>query len=132
MLLATRRSRPVRRISLTPLIDIVFILLLFFILETNFLGLGELVLDLPRQQEGSESRRQALQIQVFSDGRLWLSGQSLTISTLADYLAGFGYPPDTPVVLSVEDAVRVQQLVTLVDTLDGVNLSQVQMVPLER
>jgi biopolymer transport protein ExbD len=132
MLLATRRSRSVRRISLTPLIDIVFILLMFFILETNFLGLGELVLDLPRQQEGTESRRQAVQIQVFSDGRLWLSGQSLTIDSLADHLAGFGYPPDTPVVLQVEDAVKVQQLVTLVDTLDGVNLAQVQMVPLER
>jgi len=132
MLLATRRSRSVRRISLTPLIDIVFILLLFFILETNFLGLGELVLDLPRQQEGTESRRQAVQIQVFSDGRLWLSGQSLTIDSLADHLVGFGYPPDTPVVLQVEDAVKVQQLVTLVDTLDGVNLAQVQMVPLER
>ena len=132
MLLASRSARPVRRISLTPLIDIVFILLLFFILETNFLGLGELVLNLPKQEEGSESRRQALQIQVFADGRLWLAGQSLSITSLADHLAGIGYSADTPVVLSVEDAVRVQQLVTLVDILDGVSLTQVQMVPLER
>lgn len=117
---------------MTPLIDIVFILLLFFILETNFLGLGELALNLPRQEEGSESQRQALQIQVFSDGRLWLAGQSLTIASLADQLAGSGYPSDTPVVLSVEDAVKVQQLVTLVDTLDRLSLTQVQVIPLEQ
>ncbi len=121
-----------RRISLTPLIDIVFILLLFFILETNFLGLGELALNLPRQEEGTESRRQALQIQVFADGSLWLAGQSLKMTNLAEHLAGRGYGPETPVVLSVEDAVRVQQLVTLVDTLDGLSLTQVQVVPLER
>jgi biopolymer transport protein ExbD len=132
VLLVPQRARPVRRISLTPLIDIVFILLLFFILETNFLGLGELALNLPRQEDGTESRRQALQIQVFADGRLWLAGQSLNIGSLADHLTGLGYPSDTPVVLSVEDAVRVQQLVTLVDTLDGLSLTQVQVVPLER
>ena len=132
MLLAPQRARSVRRISLTPLIDIVFILLLFFILETNFLGLGELALNLPREQEGTESRQQALQIQVFADGSLWLTGQSLNMTNLAEHLAGLAYSSDTPVVLSVEEAVRVQQLVTLVDTLDGLNLTQVQVVPLER
>ncbi len=132
MLLASRHARPVRRISLTPLIDIVFILLLFFILETNFLGLGELALNLPPEKEGSESRQQALQIQVFADGSLWLAGQSLTIASLSEHLAISGYASDTPVVLAVADPVIVQQMVTLVDILDAYNLNQVQMVPLER
>ena len=132
MQLVSRHSRSVRRISLTPLIDIVFILLLFFILETNFLGLGELALNLPRQEEGTESRQQALQIQVFADGRLWLAGQSLTITSLIEHLGANGYASDTPVVLAVEEAVRVQQLVSLVDSLDGFGLTQVQMVPLEQ
>lgn len=132
MLLASRHARPVRRISLTPLIDIVFILLLFFILETNFLGLGELALNLPPEKEGSESRQQALQIQVFADGSLWLAGQSLTIASLPEHLAISGYASDTPVVLAVADPVIVQQMVTLVDILDAYNLNQVQMVPLER
>jgi biopolymer transport protein ExbD len=132
VLLTSRHARPVRRISLTPLIDIVFILLLFFILETNFLGLGELALNLPPKQQGSESKQQALKIQVFADGRLWLSGQSLTMASLVDHLAGTGYAADTPVVLLVEDAVRVQQLVSLVDTLDGHSLTRVQVVPLEQ
>ena len=104
MQLVSRHSRPVRRISLTPLIDIVFILLLFFILETNFLGLGELALNLPRQEEGTESRQQALQIQVFADGRLWLAGQSLTITSLIEHLGANGYASDTPVVLAVDHA----------------------------
>ena len=132
MLLASAHARPTRRISLTPLIDIVFILLLFFILETNFLGLGELALNLPPEKEGSESQQQALQIQVFADGSLWLAGQSLTIATLKEHLAVAGYASDTPVVLALADPVVVQQMVILVDILDGYQLNQVQMIPLEQ
>ena len=49
----------VRRISLTPLIDIVFILLLFFILESNFLQFGELVFSAPQQEQPGSSRLRA-------------------------------------------------------------------------
>ncbi len=131
MQLAHPRSRPSRRISLTPLIDIVFILLLFFILETNFLGLSELALNLPPREESGDAQREALQIQVFADGRLWLAGQALDTAGLSALLSGGAYGPDTPVLLAVDEPVRVQQIVNLVDILKGHALSRVQIVPLE-
>ena len=66
----TSRST-VRRISLTPLIDIVFILLLFFILESNFLQFGELVFNTPTQEDTGNSPLPVMELQVFADGRIW-------------------------------------------------------------
>jgi hypothetical protein len=43
-----------------------------------------------------------------------------------------GYATDTPVVLALADPVLVQQMVILVDILDGYQLNQVQMIPLEQ
>ena len=128
------RGNPVRRgrrISMTPLIDIVFILLLCFILETNFLSLGELGLSLPREEQGQQARRQALHIQIFTGGRFWYEGQSHELDSLAERLARGAYPRETPVVLSTEDSVVVQEMVDIVDLLREYGLAQVHIVPLE-
>ena len=132
MLLGPATTRHSRSISLTPLIDIVFILLLFFILETNFLGLGELTFSLPSSEEGSESQLTTLRIQVFTDGRLWWNGQSFDLDSLSDKLADSTYAADTPVVLAVDKPVSVQHLVDLMDMLDTHLLKQVQLLPLEQ
>ena len=43
------------RISLTPVIDVVFILLIFFMLATNFNKVGELNMDLSKESSQSSN-----------------------------------------------------------------------------
>lgn len=124
-------SRSIRRISLIPLIDIVFILLLFFILETNFLRLGELALNLPQREQGAESTAQVLHLQVFDNGRIWLSGRSLSLDTLDSYLTAANHGAQTPILVSAEDNLSVQILVRVVDMLQRHELSHIQISALE-
>ncbi len=123
--------RAVQRISLTPLIDIVFILLLFFILESNFLRFGELVFNIPNQEQSGESATAALDLQVFEDGQIWLEGQTLAPNTLDAYLTDKQYEGQTPVFIRAQDKLPIQLLVDIVDVLQRHSLSKLQILPLE-
>ena len=131
MRLPERLPRAVKRISLTPLIDIVFILLLFFILESNFLRFGELAFKIPRQDQTGESASSALDLQVFEDGQIWLDGQTLKAATLDMYLKDRKYDAQTPVFIRAQDTLPIQMLVDVVDILQGHSLSKLQILPLQ-
>ena len=126
----TSRST-VRRISLTPLIDIVFILLLFFILESNFLQFGELVFNTPTQEDTGNSPLPVMELQVFADGRIWLEGRSLQVSSLDAFLSRKNYESTTPVFVRVHDELPLQMLVRVVDVLQGHALTNLQVLALE-
>jgi len=118
----------IRRISLTPLIDIVFILLLFFILESNFLQFGELVFNTPEPEDTGSSPIQAMELQVFADGRIWLEGHALQAASLDEYLSARDYDSATPVFVRADEALPVQLLVRVVDVLQGHALTNLQIL----
>lgn len=130
MRLPKRLPRAVKRISLTPLIDIVFILLLFFILESNFLRFGELALNIPGQDQPGESATAAIDLQVFDNGQIWLDGQSLKVATFDAYLKDRKYAAQTPVFIRAQDTLPIQMLVNVVDILQRHSLSKLQILPL--
>jgi biopolymer transport protein ExbD len=131
MRLPTPLSRPGHRISLTPLIDIVFILLLFFILESNFLRFGELGFDIPEKEQGGLSSLSAIDIQVFADGQIWLEGRALAPATLDTYLREKHYDVKTPVFIRAQDDLPVQSLVRVVDIFQRHALSRLQILELQ-
>ena len=120
-----------RRISLTPLIDIVFILLLFFILESNFLQFGELVFSTPQQEQPGSSRVRPIEIQVFEDGRIWFDGRTNDVVTLGAFLADKSYESQTPVIVYAHFDLPVQLLVRVVDVLQVNELFNQQILLLE-
>ena len=79
MLLAGR-ARGARRVAMTPLIDIVFILLLFFILETSFSEFRQMGLALTGASAGAQSGPVPLRLEVFADGRIWSGGSTLGVA----------------------------------------------------
>ena len=80
-------------INLTPMIDIVFLLIIFFMVGTKFSELNEaerqINLDLPRVADAgplTDAPRKR-EINVFADGSLTLDGQPVTLKELATRLA---------------------------------------------
>ena len=79
-------------INLTPMIDIVFLLLIFFLTATTF-AREEVNMDLrlPEAQSGVEgSQTHPLIVQVFADGRLTLEGREVTLEALRQKLMAAG------------------------------------------
>lgn len=123
---ARRRHRA--RISLTPLIDVVFILLVFFMLASSFLDERALKVDAPAAAVGGSSMEGALLVELRGDG-LRLAGQRLTpdqlVSRLAEHAAR---NPEQRVLIKPAPGVSLQGAVALLDRVAAAGLTQVSFV----
>lgn len=73
-------------ISLTPLIDVVFILLLFFMLATNFTDWRQITLATGTTATAQQSETESIVVHIAADGQLRLDGDSYSISSLIPVL----------------------------------------------
>lgn len=80
-----RRPRRRSNIELTPLIDVVFQLLVFFLLTSSFLQ-PSLRLDLPRGGTVDEADPTPILLEIDRDGRLSLDGAIIERSALREEL----------------------------------------------
>lgn len=100
-----------RKTSLTALIDVVFLLLLFFMLTSTFSTFGEL--ELNRASSGNSAQQEQVErvfLQLGAD-RLTLNGATTTLETLANEIDG------GLVLVSLDASVTAQRLVDLLATL---------------
>ena len=78
-------------IDLTPLIDCIFLLLIFFMVTTVFIDVKGLVIDLPGDSESQNEEQQQkkdVNIQVSANGDYIVSGESVPASSLASAIRG--------------------------------------------
>jgi len=114
--LRSRRSGGRRMISLTPLIDVVFILLVFFMLASSFTDWRAITLDTPPAATRSGSSEGALLVRVGQD-RLDLAGAPIDIEGLDTLLRErVAARPDLRVLVQPMAGVPLQRVVTVLDT----------------
>ena len=66
-------------INLTPLIDVVFLLLIFFMVSTTFKQTTDLTIDLPTANSGAVSivSQDPVEVTISKDGQFVINGQTL-------------------------------------------------------
>ena len=106
-------GRPQRRrfkLSLIPLIDVMLVLLFFFMLATSYVDVGRTKLDLaPDGRAGAGGDELSAQVTVFDDGQLRYAGST---RPLADWLAELkALPPSTELRLAPAPGVSLQGLI---------------------
>lgn len=113
-------SRPARRrplIGLTSLIDVVFILLIFFMLASSFLDWRTIELNTPVRGAAAPALDGAMLVEVRRDD-LRLSGETVSLDILADRVAKrLGRVPDQRVVVKPGDGVPLQDMIGVLDRL---------------
>jgi biopolymer transport protein ExbD len=72
-----QRSRPEVRINLSPLIDVIFILLIFVVLVARFIDQEKMNVEVPTSEAGEPQAQQALVLYLLADGRLRFEGADL-------------------------------------------------------
>lgn len=73
-----RQSQQEVSVNLTPLIDVVFLLLIFFMVSTTFTRETELQIDLP-EAEGTEAEQETerIEVEISADGVYSVNGERL-------------------------------------------------------
>ncbi|MEM7508382.1 MAG: biopolymer transporter ExbD [Pseudomonadota bacterium] len=114
--LANRRRRRLR-LSMTPLIDVVFILLVFFMLASSFLDWRSIRLSSTAAAGGATGAEGALLVELTQDGAR-LSGERLTMDGLIERVsARISQKPEQRILVRPATGVDMQRMVVLLDRL---------------
>ncbi|MDZ7752784.1 MAG: biopolymer transporter ExbD [Gammaproteobacteria bacterium] len=121
-----RRRRPL--ISLTPLIDVVFILLVFFMLASSFLDWRSIDLSAPARATAATTLEGALLVELRPEG-IRLSGESLSLDALAARVAErVARRPDQRVLVRPARGVPLEAVVDVLDRLAGAGVRSLSLV----
>jgi len=125
--LLSRRART-KAISLTPLIDVVFILLMFFMLTSSFVRWQALDLHSPVASEQSPLNDPQLFL-LTREHSLQLNGTEMVIPHYSDFNSSHAsrLDPHTASVLLPHPEVDIQTLVSALETLQAAGLHSVSL-----
>ncbi len=76
-------ARPEVAINIAPLVDVVFLLVIFFAVSTTFLETGGLKLELPTSSSTAQREPREVTVLLAADGTLALDGEEVDRETLA-------------------------------------------------
>ena len=115
-----RQSKTQLEINLTPLIDVVFLLLIFFMVTTTFTKEGRLNVDLPEADGvASQEEREQLEILINAEGQYAINGRMLVNSERATLAAALtevsGGDSSLPMVITADAHTPHQAVVTAMD-----------------
>ena len=116
-----RRSRGEEpEVNLTPLIDVVFILLIFFMVSTTFQKESQIKIELPEASgEPVEDRKELLEIVIDAQGRYFIDQQQVVnteLDTLKRAIQKYlGKQSDLPVVIRADRSTPYESVVRAMD-----------------
>ncbi len=117
-----RKIRDELAINITPLIDVVFLLLIFFMVTTTFNRETRLLVNLPEANaQAAESLPQQIEIIVARDGGYSINGRTLVDSRTETLLRGLelesGGDLALPILLVADAEATHQSVVTAMDAI---------------
>ena len=79
------RSRDDVQLDMTPLVDVVFLLLIFFMLSTSLSVNPGIKIDLPKSSaEQVKKKKTTLRVAIEAGGRIFLEGKKLSLAQLRE------------------------------------------------
>lgn len=127
-----RQTKNQEDINLTPLIDVVFLLLIFFMVSTTFTKETHLKVDLP-EAEGQQATQPADKIEVLItvDGGYAVNGESLVNSQMKTLLAAIEMKgqgnTDLPFIITADANVPYEKVVQVMDAAGRLGYSKLSM-----
>ena len=122
-------QRPFSDINMTPLIDVMLVLLIIFMVTAPLLG-ARLPLDLPQTDAPVTTAPSAtMQVTLRADGRLYLDEQVSTLAALSDRARALARQrPDTEVQLRADQSVPYGRVAELIGAIQQAGLQRVAFV----
>lgn len=115
-------------IQMTPLIDMVFILLIFFVVTTSFVS--ETGLDIRRPQSSSSETlpRENIPVAIGADGRITAEGQRIGLLSIRPFLQRrLRMQPELAVVLIADKAVSMDRVVRVMDEIRTAGINEIAL-----
>jgi biopolymer transport protein ExbD len=120
-----RRDEPV--VEIAPMIDVVFLLLLFFMVTTQFISMPGLKLTLPGITPGNNvTATDRVEVKVTAAGDIYINGDPVPEAGLVKALKEAATDPESAVVvLMADEKVTHGRIVALMDVIRNAGLKRV-------
>lgn len=120
-----RRNRAVE-INMAPLIDMIFILLIFFIVTTSFVKESGVDVQRPKAASAVTQQKTNVIIAVTKEGQVFMDGRSVDIRSVRGLMERFlAETPEGSVVIAADENSRTGEVIRV---LDACRLAGVQQI----
>ena len=112
-------------INVTPLVDIVLVLLIIFMVTATYIVRASIEVDLPRAAHGGETTGTLLSVIITRDGELYLDGVKRTEAELVERAreaAAAG--PEARAIISADKGALHGAVVRVIDVVKGAGISR--------
>ena len=105
-------------INVTPLVDIVLVLLIVLMVTSSFLVSQAINVELPKAATGETSAGQSLSISIDVENKLYLDGDEITKEALRTQIQNaYREDPEVKAVISADGRVQHSEVVRVIDLL---------------
>ncbi len=125
-------------LNLTSLIDVIFVLLLFFVVTTTFSRPNQLKIELPEAASGTpptQTELKQLEISIGADGQYEVNAQSLQVSDLASLMTALQRESagdnSLPLTISADAKTPHQAFVTAMDAAGKLGFAHLRITTVE-
>ncbi|MBS7455817.1 ExbD/TolR family protein [Coralloluteibacterium stylophorae] len=132
MRLGRDRRRGESELNLVPLIDVILVLIIFFVITTTFTSRSALQVQLPEASLSDDSAQaEALVLQIGADGRIFVGDQEVLRNDVESLKAAInavaGDDHERPVTLRADGRTPHQAVVTAMDALGQLGFARLSI-----
>ena len=112
-------------INVTPLVDIVLVLLIIFMVPATYIVRASIEVDLPRAAHGGETTGTLLSVIITRDGELYLDGVKRTEGELIERAReAAAASPEARAIISADKGALHGAVVRVIDVVKGAGISR--------
>ncbi|HEX3694839.1 MAG TPA: biopolymer transporter ExbD [Polyangia bacterium] len=121
---STRRRGIIADINVTPLVDIMLVLLIIFMLTANLIAKQAIEVELPRATQSTTLNPTTLAVTLTREGALYLNGKPATPDELRrEVSAAVAHDPKTQAIIAGDRAVSHGRVVWVLDVIKSLGVS---------
>ena len=112
-------------INVTPLVDVVLVLLIIFMVTANFIVKETVEVDLPKAANGGETVQGLVNVVLDKAGQLYFDGTPVTETELQQRAAEqLKKDPETRAIISADQSLPYGQVMHLIDVVKGQGIAR--------
>lgn len=126
MNLKNNKRRIAAEVQTSAMNDIMFFLLLFFLIASTITNPNVIKLALPKSSTSLSVTKKTINVSITKDLKYYVDKQQVTVDQLQPTIAGFTKPgTDVTIVLYVDKTVAIQEAVVVMDVAQKMNVKLV-------
>ena len=126
-----KKKSPDISLEITPLVDVIFLLLIFFVLSTQFIDLKTMSIDLPSidKKTMSDLPENRVKIEISKEGEVLINNTTISEFSLKSLNEELSLIPSNikTAIISADSDTRYQYIVTIMESLNSNGFKNIQI-----